>query len=234
MTRITPPAPDAYKRTIYNGRLMDYGTKAAVQAMEADLGYKLTIMQGIGGASASAGSHTVGRAVDLSPFDYRRKLRVGLKHGFIGWRRPYVRGLWPEHIHMVLVLGHRTNSRGIAPVAYRQIGSYFARRDGLVSNRSDSSTRPDLLVPFIYPPKEVPKPVFSNRVTEALDLVVEAATKLGQAATKLEKANRPTRAGRARLAALAATTRGARRTAIGVATILAQTPDAKKARRSES
>lgn len=222
--------PSAYDRTTLHGHLIDEATKAALQAMEADLGYELTIMQAIGGAEASSGTHTVGRAVDLAPHDYRVKLRVGLRHGFIGWHRPYVRGLWPEHIHMVLVLGSRDNTRGIAGVAFRQIAAYFSRRDGLISNRTDASTQPDRLVPFVYPPKEPVVPPFSNGVTQALDLVVEASVKLAQAATKLEKANRPTRTGRARMAALAATVRGARRTVVTVATALARTPDARKAR----
>jgi hypothetical protein len=223
--------PDAYARTTIHGRPIDAATKAAVEALEADLGYPLTIMQGIGGASASAGTHTQGRAIDVDPWDIRRKLRLGLKHGFIGWYRPYVRGLWPAHGHMVLVLGSRDNQRGIAGSAFRQIGAYLRRSDGLISDHHDPNARPDLLVPFQFPPKEPPRPVYHTRITDALDLCVEASSLLGQAATKLEKAERPTRAGRLRMDALAATIRTARRSVRGVAQILARTPDAKKARR---
>lgn len=204
----------AYDHDYFHGKLLDVATIMALKAMEADLGYELTITQGIGGAPASGGTHLRGRAVDLAPYDWKNKLRVGLKHGLIGWHRPYIRGLWPEHNHLVLVLGDIDNQRGIAPAAWRQIIAYVKRRsDGLRSDRFDSSTRPDLLVPFVYPPKEPVVPPFSNHITKARDLGTEVAHQLGLLATELEQAapNRPTKAGKARINTAAVTTRTLRR-----------------------
>ena len=65
--------PDPYARTEFRGRPLDYATAAACVLIERELGYQLTILQGIGGAPASAGTHLGlngegGRAVDLAPW----------------------------------------------------------------------------------------------------------------------------------------------------------------------
>lgn len=207
---------DPYAHSTLHGKPLDNATIAAIKAMEAMLGYELTITQGIGGAAASSGTHLDGRAVDLAPFDYKRKLRAGLACGFIGWHRPRIFGLWPEHVHMVLVLGSRDNARGIAPAAFRQIAAYFRRTDGLRSDRPDSSTHPDLLVPFVYPPQGEPVSPFKNNVTEARDLLTEAAHALGMAAAKLEGTPKK----RAVVHAQALACRAARRTVNGILHIL--------------
>ena len=214
----TPEAPvpsDPYGHSHFRGVLLDNATIAALQAMEAELGYELTLYQGIGGAAASGGTHLKGRAVDLAPWDYKRKLRVGLKHGFIGWHRPRIKGLWQEHNHLVLVLGSVNNQRGIAPAAWRQIGYYLRRLDGLVSSRFDASTNPGALVPFVYPPKEIPVPVPSNHITAARDRATEAIKVLGDMALELEQAKRPTKAGQARVVAMAAAVRGTQKVVSG-------------------
>lgn len=177
---------DPYARTTFGGKPSDVATAAALRLMEGDLGYKLTVYQIIGGAAASSGTHLKGRAVDLAPYDWRRKLRVGLKYGFIGWHRKAVPGLWAEHVHMVLVLGSVRNAKGIAEVAFRQIAAYLRRDDGLVTGYHDSTTHPEDLVPFAYPPKKAPMPVTVNKITEARDEVTEARRAIGEAVVALQ------------------------------------------------
>ena len=136
-------APDPYGRSTFHGKPLDNATIAALKVAEAELGYELTILQGIGGADASAGTHAEGRAVDLAPFDRDRKLRVLKDIGFAVWYRPAIVGLWGAHIHGILIFESRTNSKGLADVGFRQIAAFDARRDGLKSNQPDPSYRPD-------------------------------------------------------------------------------------------
>lgn len=138
-TRTT--APDPYARDTFHGKPLDNATIAALKIAEQRLGYELTIYQGIGGATASAGTHTEGRAVDLAPYDHERKLRVLKDIGFAAWYRP-ASSSWSAHIHAILILENRVNSRGLADVGFRQIAAFDARRDGLVSNNPDPTYRP--------------------------------------------------------------------------------------------
>lgn len=208
---------DAQARMVFRGKPLDAATVAALKIAEHRLGYELTITQGIGGSvSASAGTHTEGRAVDLSSWDKRRKLKVLKDLGFAIWFRPTIPGLWHEHLHGVLMLNSFDNSRGVAPAAFRQIGSYLRGRDGLKGDRPDPSYRPDPLVVFKYPPKEKPVPVFTNNVTEARDLLVEAAHALGKAAVRLEAAPKDRRVVRAQALAC----RSARRVVNGILRVL--------------
>lgn len=185
--------PGAYERTTFRGEPLDHATVAALQEMEAMLGYELTVLQGIGGAAASAGTHLGlngegGRAVDLAPFDWKRKLLAGLACGFIGWHRLPLAGVWSEHVHMVLVLDRMDNARGIAPAAFRQIAAYVVRRtDGLAQDRPDKSDRPDLLHVFHYPPKGAPVSPFANDVTRARDKFTEAAHAIGEGIVYLQR-----------------------------------------------
>lgn len=211
-----------YARTTFHGKPLDVATIEALKIAEQRLGYELTITQGIGGSvSASAGTHMGrdgegGRAVDLSSWDKARKLRVLKDLGFAVWFRPTISGLWHEHIHGVLILDRFDNARGVAPAAFRQIGSYTRGRDGLKGDRSDSSYRPSPLVAFHFPPKEPAVPPFSNNVTEARDLLVEAAHALGKAAVRLEAAPKT----RAVVRAQALACRAAMRTVNGILHVL--------------
>lgn len=208
---------NAYAHEVFHGKPLDAATIAALKVAEQRLGYELTITQGIGGAvSASAGTHTEGRAVDLSSWDKARKLRVLKDVGFAVWFRPTIPGLWHEHIHGVLILDNFGNQRGIAGAAFRQIGSYLRGRDGLKGDRADHTYRPQPLRAFHYPPKEPVVPPYSNNVTEARDLLVEASHALGKAAVRLEAA--PKKRTVVRAQALAC--RAARRTVNGILHIL--------------
>lgn len=180
---------DPYGRSTYDGNPLDNATIAAIKEAEARLGYKLTIVQGIGGAAASAGTHTEGRAVDLVDWDTTRKLRVLKDVGFAVWKRATLPGVWGSHIHGILILERRDNSRGLADAGFRQIAAFDARRDGLIGNRPDLSYRPDPRVEFHYPPKEVPVAVEGTKVTQARDELARALHQLGRAAALLDDAD---------------------------------------------
>lgn len=158
--KVTPkvkskPWPTPFEHVIYNGRLMDQKTKAAVQAMERRLHYPLTIVQGCynaGGVSASAGTHDAGGVVDFAPWDYDNKVRVGRHVGWFIWHRLPIPGVWGEHIH-----GGVRNHGNLSPAAAQQ-QHYFdqkPRRNGLAGEPVD----PDQYPPrwpaptFRYPPK---------------------------------------------------------------------------------
>jgi hypothetical protein len=178
--------PDPYSHSWIDGKPLDYASIYAIRSAEEVLGYRLTVLQGIGGAVASAGAHLLGRCVDFSPWDADRKLHVLKDVGFDIWHRPYVAGLWPEHLHGALVLNRLDNTRGIAPVGFRQIASFQARRDGLVSNLPDLSYRPTPPAIFIYPPKKEPAVPDTTPVTQARDALVRAMHELDKAANLLD------------------------------------------------
>lgn len=125
-----------YTRVYYHGKLIDAYTRAALKECERRLGYELTIVQGSyngGRVSASAGTHDGGGVVDLTAYDYQRKVRVLRKVGFSAWYRPRILGLWNAHIHAV----QNGNSK-VAPSAKRQRFSFKNRRSGLASNGPDN------------------------------------------------------------------------------------------------
>lgn len=190
--------PDPYARTTFHGRPLDNATAAALRLAEAELGYELTVVQGIGGAKASGGTHLEGRAVDLAPWDHARKVRVLQDLGFAAWYRPALPGVWGPHVHAVLIFESRDNRRGLAPAGFNQIGDYdrggIAGRpgDGLAGVGTDPNTyRPTPRRVFTMDEyratfeKSKPQPV-RNKITRARDRIVEAITALEQAAALLD------------------------------------------------
>jgi hypothetical protein len=185
--------PDPYAISTYHGKRMDNATIAAVKIAEARLGYELTILQGIGGADASAGTHAEGRAIDVAPYDIARKDRVLKDVGFIGWPRGYVPGLWGAHGHYVLVFESRSNARRIAAAALRQIASYFRGRNGLKGDGPDVQgayrakpervfTMKEYRATFATPPASPTR----TRVTRARNRLAEAQAKIDQAVALLD------------------------------------------------
>ena len=119
-----------------DGKKVDALTDGALKRAEKRLGRGLTITQGSynpGGVAASAGAHDKGGTVDLPPWDWREVVPALRTVGFAAWHRAAVPGLWPEHIHAVLI-GHPD----LAPVAARQVPLYLNKRDGLKSNLPDT------------------------------------------------------------------------------------------------
>lgn len=126
---------DPLERLTRDGKTVDRITDAALKKAEKRLGYSLTITQGsynAGKVAASAGTHDLGGVVDLMPWDWENKVTVLRAVGFAAWFRPAIPGLWPAHIHAVLI-GHPK----LAASAARQVTAYLAKTDGLKSNLPD-------------------------------------------------------------------------------------------------
>lgn len=179
-------SPNPFARVVYHGKLMDEKTKAFVQAMEAELGYELTIVQGCynpGGVAASGGTHDGGGVLDLAAYDWRTKVRVAADLGAFAYHRVYVPGLWGEHVH----IGIRDHGR-LSSSAQRQQQDWDAKppRDGLKSHAVWSGYHPGKRITFTYPPTPevvVPTP---TRVTKARDELVQAIHSIGEAAALLD------------------------------------------------
>ena len=117
-----------YARVTFHGKTVNRRTRAMLRLVEADLGYELTITQGSynTGVGASAGTHDGGGAVDLTDYDWQRKLNAAKRAGFAAWYRRYIPGLWPAHLHLVALA-----DREAAPLAKLQMKAYRAGYDGL-------------------------------------------------------------------------------------------------------
>lgn len=133
--------PRPYDRTTYDGRVVDWLTRLALEAVARLLGYPLTLTQGSynGGPNsvpASGGTHDGGGTVDLAPYDWQRKVRALRRVGFAAWYRPAIAGLWPAHIHAVLI-----GNRRLSAAAKAQVAEYLAGYDGLAGAGLDTGPR---------------------------------------------------------------------------------------------
>ena len=182
-------ASDAFDRVIFRGKTMDKKTRAFLLAMEAKLGYELTVVQGCynkGGVAASAGTHDLGGVVDLAAYDWKNKCKVAADLGGAAYHRPYIKGLWGEHIHLI-IREHGNLSSGAAA----QVKDWDSKppRNGLKGHAPLDLKKyyhPGKKITFVYPvvkPTPAPKP---TRVTQARDLLVEAIHDIGQAAALLD------------------------------------------------
>lgn len=161
--------PKPYDRTTYDGNTVDWLTRLALEATATRLGYDLTVTQGsynAGGVKASAGTHDGGGVVDLAPYDHERKVRVLRFIGFAAWHRPAIAGLWPEHIHAVL-MGNAKLSSG----ARNQVTEYLAGRNGLADRGPDTGPRQYVNRRFTWRTGE-------KRLTRAADLIARAQATL--------------------------------------------------------
>jgi len=130
-----------YDLTTYDGKTVDWLTRAALEETAARLGYDLTIFQGSYNAGseavkASAGTHDGGGAVDLAPWDWENKVRELRRTGFAAWHREAIPGVWGEHIHAELV-GNRLAS----PSAKAQWAEYLRGENGLANHGPDTGPR---------------------------------------------------------------------------------------------
>lgn len=179
---------DAFEKVVFHGKTVDKKTRAFLLEMEARLGYELTIVQGSynpGGVGASGGTHDKGGVVDLAAYDWRRKVKVGADLGAFVWHRPYIQGLWGEHIH----LGIR-NHGNLSDAAKRQQVDWDARppRNGLASHsvmNRDVDYHPMKEITFQYPVKEEPVGPKPTNVSKARDELVQAIHSIGEAAALL-------------------------------------------------
>jgi ribosome modulation factor len=130
--------PRPYAKTTYDGRTVDWLTRAALEDTAHRLGYDLTLHQGsynAGAVKASAGTHDGGGAVDLAPWDHERKVLELRRTGFAAWYRPASRS-WSPHIHAVLI-----GNRKLSPGAADQVRQYLAGYDGLAGRGRDTGPR---------------------------------------------------------------------------------------------
>jgi hypothetical protein len=118
-----------YDRVTFRGFTFDRWTVQGILAVEADLGYELTLDQGSYRPSASrwsANTHRGGGVFDLVPADAKRKIAALQRHGFVPFHRMPIPGLWVEHIHVV----QRGNVKA-DPSAIAQIDDYDRKRNAL-------------------------------------------------------------------------------------------------------
>lgn len=172
-------APGAFEKVTFRGKLMDRKTQAFLEAMEAELDYPLTVVQGCynpGGVSASAGTHDGGGVVDLAAWDAAHKVRVAKKLGAFVWYRATLPGVWGEHIH----LGIRDHGR-LSPSAARQQVSFDTHRNGLANNAIDPTLRVSPPVTFVYDPKEEAVVPTETHVTKMRESIVLARHDISQA-----------------------------------------------------
>ena len=91
-----------------------------------------------GGVGASAGTHDGGGAVDVD-LSQRcgKKIRTVVRAmrivGFAAWHRPYIRGLWNEHIHGIAI-----SDPDLSSGAADQVWDFYIHRDGLASHAKDT------------------------------------------------------------------------------------------------
>lgn len=91
-----------------------------------------------GGVVASAGTHDGGAAMDLSvngmtSAQITTTVRLARECGWAAWYRPYLKNVWPRHIHMIRV-GDLTASIG----AKAQVTDYRNGRNGLAGHGKDT------------------------------------------------------------------------------------------------
>lgn len=142
----TQPDPHEYIR--WRGVTIDRRTAAALAVAEQRLGYELTVIKAhnvAGAGSVSATTHNGTGVCDLAPYDAVRKRNVLEDIGFAVYRRYPDEGPWAQHLHVIL----RGPGHGLDPAAQRQVDSWLAGRNGLVSNRPDRDQ---------YRPSPMPRP----------------------------------------------------------------------------
>lgn len=107
----------------------------------------ITVVQAIGGASASAGTHKApGGSLDYTAFNHKNRVKASRLFGGAAWHRPALRGVWAAHIHDV------TAGVGYAPpLARSQVTAMYAGRNGLANNGRDNGPRLKVWPLFVAP-----------------------------------------------------------------------------------
>lgn len=135
-------------RTTYQGKSINEGTKQILAALNKMVRTKalggetsnVTMVQGgynKGGVAASAGTHDGGGAFDLTPHNWKNRVKALRLLGCASSHRTTIKGVWSEHIHTI-VCGDGTASAG----ALAQVKSYYKGRNGLANNAKDTDWRP--------------------------------------------------------------------------------------------
>lgn len=141
--------PDPWELITYKGWKMSRYTAAAIAVLEAKLGFVINLTQGPynkGSVGASAGTHDLDGVIDLSPYRWRKKVKVARSNSWAMWPRPTLKGVWSKHCHGVL-----KRAKPMAALAVSQLEvSYPARRDGLAGNGVDGFPYHPILETFDY------------------------------------------------------------------------------------
>lgn len=140
--------PDPWEIITYKGYRMSRYTAAAIAVLEAKLGFPLSLTQGPynKGVGASAGTHDLDGAIDISSYKWRKKLRVARANSWAMWHRKDLPGVWTSHCHGIL-----KRAKPMAALAVYQLEtSYPARRDGLAGNGVDTFPYHPILQEFDY------------------------------------------------------------------------------------
>lgn len=192
----------ASDRVAFNGKPIDRLTAERMKSVQSLVKSRswgaetspITVLQGIGGASASAGTHTSGGCVDTTAYNWRHREKAGRLFGGADYHRPYN---WDnrgggEHIHF------NTIGVGYASIAaQRQWTAYYAGKNALANNAKDVG------------PRLITKPLF-----------VAPWTDRGKRGTYYLKAGYTARAeGSTKAKALGAIPKGAKFTVIGVVNV---------------
>jgi hypothetical protein len=152
--------------TLAPGVVTDARTASMLAEAQELAGFQFLYAQGSyngTNVAASAGTHARAGVVDIRTVPMRSRsqklaaVRALRLVGFAAWIRPYVEGVWGEHIHAVAI-----GCPDLAPSAARQVTAYYQGRDGLRGNRPDPHA--DLGVkPTSWDEYRKPTPVVSFR-----------------------------------------------------------------------
>lgn len=181
---------DPYQQVIFRGKPMDAYTMAVLLEAEAELGYRLTVVQGgfnKGGVAASAGTHDKGGVGDLTAYDHENKIKVMADLGTYPYHRYYLPGVWGEHIHF----GVR-NHKNRAPLLVEQQVDWDHKppRNGLVGHANlTGQYYPSKLVTYDYKPGKAFQVPQQTQIEIARDHLVTAIHEVAQAAAALDSAD---------------------------------------------
>lgn len=143
----------AYDLVTHGGKTVDRLTHEALLEVERRLGYPLALTQGsynAGGVSASAGTHDGGGVVDLGPSDWVNRVTQLRAVGFAAWHRTALTGVWPEHIHAVLI-----GNLKLSTAAKAQVDDYYKGLNGLSNHAPDPFPRPNPIPVFTWSPERL-------------------------------------------------------------------------------
>jgi peptidoglycan hydrolase-like protein with peptidoglycan-binding domain len=136
--------PNDYRVVTFRGVKVNVRTRVMIQRAESylrKLGVPGTLSFSQGsyhpGVGASAGTHDKGGALDIRINRYSTRtadqvVKAMRMAGFAAWRRGVNGDGFPPHIHAIAI-----GDKKAAPLAKRQVVSYFNGRDGLKGNRRD-------------------------------------------------------------------------------------------------
>lgn len=138
------------ERVYWRGVLLDRRSAAAMDDLAAAVKPWVQPTQGSFRPTTnySADTHGGAGAIDISVIGWTRAdendyIRTARAMGWAAWVRPFIAGLWPRHIHMILIppSGNRRNDGGLSPGAFQQVRDYYNGLNGLANRGADDGPR---------------------------------------------------------------------------------------------